>query len=91
MPLFQPLWQRVPKVGGHVAANFFIHNPFALLMLNHNFKVGGQRLRVPESRKTVRSKGQRLRKIPGNLSPHSAASRQLLGTFSPQTLSKNFS
>src|SRR6516162_1759333 len=37
------------KVGGHLAANFSIHNSLVLLMLSHNFKVGGQLMKTLES------------------------------------------
>jgi hypothetical protein len=31
-----------PKVGGHLAGNFPIHNSFVRFVLKHNPKVGGQ-------------------------------------------------
>jgi hypothetical protein len=44
----------IDKVGGHLAANFSIRNYLVLLMLKHNFKVGGQVVHtLAEPRKTV--------------------------------------
>ncbi len=37
------------KVAGHVAANFFIPNSFSPLMLQRNFRVGGQLAAIPEN------------------------------------------
>jgi hypothetical protein len=41
-----------PKVGGHLAANFSIHNSFGIFMLKHNSKVGGQPVATAEPPKT---------------------------------------